>query len=144
MVYLDTSVLIALLLPESDSLVVRSWLAKNQGVELGTSDWAVVEFASAMGIKVRQKALKLREAESARRMLDTLLAESLRVEVPSRAAFTRAGDLVAQFRQGLRGGDALHLATALEAGADRFITLDRKLISAARRLKVPLRVLSHS
>jgi hypothetical protein len=35
MVYLDTSVLIALLLPESDSLVVRSWLAKNQGLELG-------------------------------------------------------------------------------------------------------------
>jgi uncharacterized protein len=142
MVYLDTSVLIALLLPEPDSLVVRSWLAKNQGGELGTSDWAIVEFASAMGIKVRHKALKLREAESARRMLDTLLAESLRVEVPSRAAFTRAGDLVAQFRQGLRGGDALHLAIALEAGADRFITLDRKLISAARRLKVPLRVLS--
>jgi predicted nucleic acid-binding protein len=140
--YLDTSVLIALLLPEPDSTAVRNWLARNEGVELGTSDWAVVEFASAMGIKVRQKALKLREAEAARRMLETLLAESLRIEVPSRAAFAKAAELVAQFRQGLRGGDALHLATALEAGADRFITLDRKLISAARRLKVPLRVLS--
>jgi uncharacterized protein len=142
MIYLDTSVLVSLLVPEPDSLVVRNWLARNDGVELATSDWAVVEFASAMGLKVRQKGLKLRQAESARRMLDTLIAESLRVEAPSRAAFAKAGELVAHFRQGLRAGDALHLAAALEAGADRFATLDRKLVRAARQLSVPLKILS--
>jgi uncharacterized protein len=142
MIYLDTSVLVCLLVPEPDSAAVRTWLARNQNAELATSNWAIVEFASAMGIKVRQKGLKLRQAESARQMLDTLVAQSLKVEAPSRSAFATAAEMVASFRQGLRAGDALHLAAALEIGADQFATLDRKLILAARRLKLPLKVAS--
>ncbi|MGC4028222.1 MAG: type II toxin-antitoxin system VapC family toxin [Steroidobacteraceae bacterium] len=141
MLYLDTSVLVSLLIPEADSPVVRNWIEGQLDEALTTSDWALVEFASAMGIKVRQKALKARQAEEAIGTLGTLAADSLVMQAPTRAACSHAVSLAARFREGLRAGDALHLAVAMEAGADSFATLDRNLAAAAKALRLPLRIM---
>ena len=52
MIYVDTSVLVALYTRESSSAVVSSWYADCTG-ELVSSAWCVSEFASALCIKQR-------------------------------------------------------------------------------------------
>jgi predicted nucleic acid-binding protein len=141
MIYLDTSVLVSLLVPEPESPSVRDWIGAHQDDGMATSDWAVVEFASAMGLQVRSKGLKEGLATQAIGLLNSLAADSLHVATPSRGAFVQAAELVAHFPAGLRAGDALHLATAMDEGAAGFATLDRKLIAAARKLKLKIRLI---
>lgn len=140
MIYLDTSVLVSLLVTEVQSDAVREWIGPVQSAELMTSDWATLEFASAMGIKVRQKGLDVRTATRARHELEVMLADSLELATPSRNAYRHAEEVVAQYDRGMRGGDALHLAVAIEEDADQFVTTDGKLARAARELSLPIRV----
>ena len=58
MVYMDTSVLVALLVPETGSTAVAAWYAGTKA-ELVCAAWCVPEFASAMSIKQRTGQLKL-------------------------------------------------------------------------------------
>lgn len=54
--YLDTSVIVPLLVRESTSATVDRWLGRA-GDAVTTSRWAVVELASAIGLKVRSGRL---------------------------------------------------------------------------------------
>lgn len=49
MVYLDTSVLVPLFVPEPASINVRRWFEQQGGIVLAISDWTMTEFASALG-----------------------------------------------------------------------------------------------
>src|SRR5690606_5799448 len=139
MVYLDTSVLISQLVAEPESGLVADWLGKQQDALLGTSSWTIVEFSSALGIKVRRKALGARIATEARAKLASLIGESLVVVAPLPDAFLGADRLLANPRWGLRAGDALHLAAAMQMGADIFATLDRQLVKAISGLRLPFK-----
>src|SRR5690606_12759543 len=139
MIYLDTSVLVSQLVAEPESGIVADWLGRHRDELLGTSSWTVVEFSSALGVKVRRKALGARIAAEARAKLASLIDESLILVAPSPEAFLRADSLLGNPRWGLRGGDALHLAAAMQMGADRFATLDRQLVKAMRGLRLPIR-----
>lgn len=145
MVYLDTSVLVAVLTHEPGSILVRDWLEGQQRhSSLATGDWALVEFASVMGIRVRTQTLHTRQAREVMDAMGTMTKDSMVMHAPSRAACTEAASLVSHFRQGLRAGDALHLAVAMEAGAGIFATLDRSLVTAIRSLRLPIRVVNPS
>jgi uncharacterized protein len=139
MLYLDTSVLVPLFVPEPLSEPVRAWFdaqaARSASATLSISAWTLTEFASAMGIKVREKGLNAAQAQAACKLLQQLSSESFRVFTPTRSAFERAAEYLAQHALGLRAGDALHLAIAQSENTDCFYTLDRRLIAAARRLK---------
>lgn len=135
MLYLDTSVLVPLFVPELDSAAVRQWFDANADKTLAISDWTVTEFASAMGIKVRDKGLKPDQARRACALMDKLAAESFKVFAPARSHFVKAAEYLGQHALGLRAGDALHLAIAQDEGAERFHTLDRRLIEVGRKLK---------
>lgn len=52
MVYVDTSVLVALIVPEPHSAAVARWYGRTRSV-LASAAWCVPEFASALGIKQR-------------------------------------------------------------------------------------------
>ena len=66
-----------------------------------------------------------------------MLTESgLRILPISRAAFQKAAELAMQHKHGLRAGDALHLAVALEIGAKSIATLDSVMAANAERLKI--------
>lgn len=138
MIYLDTSVLISQLVAEPESELVADWLGRHRDDHLGTSSWAVVEFSSALGIKVRARTLAARIATEARAQLASLIDESLVLAAPAPEAFLRADGLLGNPRWGLRAGDALHLAAAMQMGADRFATLDRQLVKAMRSLRLPV------
>ena len=66
-------------------------------------------------------------------VLALLAAGGIRLVPVSRAAFRHAADLVKQHRFGLRAGDSLHLAEALELGASHMATLDGTLADNAER-----------
>jgi predicted nucleic acid-binding protein len=134
-IYVDTSVLVALILNEPHSAAVADWYAGQQG-ELVAAVWCIPEFASALGIKQRTGGLDALQARSAWTRFERLLAADLRLLPVDPAHFHRAAELVLDAASALRAGDALHLACAEAAGAKRIATLDLVLSRNAQRLMI--------
>ncbi len=137
MIYLDTSVAVALLTPEQRTADARTWFASLEDTPV-TSDWLISEFASAIAIKLRRSELTEAHAKQVHKEFDLLTTGGTRLIPVSRTAFRRAAELARQYRHGLRAADALHLAAALEAGATSIATLDGIMASNAKRLKLSL------
>ncbi len=136
-VYVDTSVLVALLLPEPKSADVIRWYAACQD-DAVSAVWCVTEFASALGIKQRTGQISEMQGQAAWQRFERLCANDLQLLPVEPATFHRAGVLTLDAATGLRSGDALHLAAALEARARSMATLDDVLGKNAKRLKMSL------
>lgn len=136
MVYLDTSVLVPLFLPEPESERIQRWIERQSGELLSISEWTLTEFASALVLKVRTKLLHLDQAREAQKLFEKLVAHSFHVHVPTRADYVRATGFLGEYRLGLRAGDALHLAIAYNEAAKAVYSLDRLFVSAGRKLKI--------
>lgn len=139
MVYVDTSVLVALHLNEPRSADVARWYAACAD-ELVSAAWCVTEFASALGIKQRTGQISEADAQAAWRRFERLCANDMRLLPVDPATFYRAAVLTLDSATGLRAGDSLHLAAALEAKAKSMATLDEVLAKNAKRLKLRLAV----
>lgn len=126
MVYLDTSVVVPLFVSEPASLAVDDWLeACNE--PLVSADWLVTEFASALSIKVRRSELQAKQAKAVWADFSTFCSSGLRLLPVSRPAFAAAAKMALTASSGLRSGDSLHLAVALEAGIKTLATADEIL-----------------
>lgn len=68
-----------------------------------------------------------------------MVAASLAVLIPSGNDFDLAQGYAANFATQLRGLDALHLAVAHNNGVEFIATLDNRMLSAAKKLKIPAR-----
>ena len=134
MIYVDTSVVVALLTPERSTGAVMAWYAGLKDVPV-SSDWLMTEFSSALSIKVRSGRLSANDARVVRKEFNRLSESGLRLASVSRAAFESAAGMAQAYRHGLRAGDALHIAVAREAGAATIATLDETMARNARRLK---------
>ena len=137
MIYLDTSVVVPLLVPETTSARARAWVERldsGQTKALAVSTWAVTEFTSAMGIKVRNREITSEQGEAARALLEGALLPNLTVLEVTPTDFRLAETMLREFSLGLRAGDALHLATASRCEAQQFVSLDRKLCRVAEVL----------
>lgn len=137
MVYVDTSVLVALIVPEPHSPAVTRWYGRSRA-ELVSAVWCVTEFASALGIKQRTGQLDAVQAQSAWQRFLRLTAHDLALLSVAAPNFERAAGLALDAAMGLRAGDALHLASAEQAGAKTIATLDAVLGRNAQRLKMRL------
>lgn len=126
MIYLDTSVVVALLVPEPKTADVKAWFADLSSIP-ASGDWLLSEFASAVSIKMRRGELTERNAKVVHKEFGLLVAGELRLIPVSRAAFTESASLAKQYKGGLRAGDALHLAVALDAGIKALATADEVL-----------------
>ena len=135
MVYVDTSVLVALIVPEPHSAAVARWYGHTHA-ELVSAAWAATEFASALGIKQRLGQIDAPQAHAAWQWFDRLVTNDLALLPPGAATFHRAAVLALNAQHALRAGDALHLACAEEAGAKTMATLDVVLARNAKRLKI--------
>lgn len=133
MVYLDTSAAVPLFVPEPASHAVDAWLSACAD-PLASSDWIVAEFASALALKQRAGKLSAKGAAAAWRDFGTFCRSGLRLVPVSRAAFHAAAGLARRHKHGLRAGDALHLAVAMEIGATGIASLDAALSASAKRL----------
>lgn len=134
MIYLDTSALVPLFVPESDSVKVRLWrdaLPLKRKDALAISAWGLTEFASAMGLKVRSRELTKSEADAALALLENVFVPHVTVLEVTPTDFKLAETMLRTFSLGLRAGDALHLAIAKRCAATSIMALDRNLRKAA-------------
>ncbi len=122
MIYLDTSAAVPMFVPEPASESVDAWYEACTEPLLA-SDWMRTEFASALALKERRGELTARQVRSAWKNFSAFCGTGIRLHPVSRRAFESAADLVLGM-SGLRSGDALHLAIALEAGAIGLATAD--------------------
>jgi uncharacterized protein len=116
MLYIDTCVLLAVLTPEVHSSAATSFLAQAQA-PLAISSWSVTELHSALGLKVRSKALNQAQAEVILQGFERSLAPGLL--------------LLELEPQDFR--NALHLAIASARGAT-LCSLDAPFVAAAKQL----------
>lgn len=134
MIYLDTSAAVPLFVTEPSSAAVDAWYEGCTDT-LISCDWIVSEFASALAMKQRTGTLAAKDALNVWREFETFCGAGLRLLPLGRKVFRKAAAL-ALHGDGLRAGDALHLAAALEAGAKNLATLDANQAGNARRLKL--------
>jgi len=135
MVYVDTSVLVALLAHEEHCNAVARWYAGAKA-ELISATWCVTEFASALGIKQRTGQMVNEQALAALERFGRLVANDLQLLPVDPADFHRAALLTFDPASSVRAGDAQHLACAFHAGAKSIATLDDVLAHSALRVKI--------
>lgn len=135
MLYVDTSVLVALCTKEAKTSDVVKWYGACTG-ELGSAAWCVTEFASAIGLKQRTGQLTQVQAQEAWLQFERVCANDLQLLPVESMTFHKAAVLTMDAANALRAGDALHLACALEAKAQGIVTLDILMSKNAKRLKL--------
>lgn len=114
--YLDTSVLVAALVPETTTAAVQAWLAAQPAGSLHVSDWVMTELSSALSIKLRTGQLDLAERSLALSAGHQLAMASFEVLPVTRRHFQTAALYADRHDLGLRAGDALHLAVVVDQG----------------------------
>lgn len=103
MIYVDTSVLVALYTRESGSAAVANWYA-GCADELISAAWCVTEFASALSIKQRTRQIDAAAAQLAWQQFERMCIHDLRLVSVEPAMFHRAAILSMDPASGLRAG----------------------------------------
>ena len=139
MIYVDTSVIVALIVNETGSAGVAAWYAATRS-ELVSAAWCVTEFASVLGLKQRTAQIDAAQARAAWGRFERLASNDLRLLSVEPVDFHRAAqwtmDAGPQVLGRMRPGDALHLACAERAATKSIATLDVAMARHARRLKI--------
>ena len=133
--YVDTSVLVALHVPEPHSVAALRWLNTSQGGVLACSDWGQVEFASALSRKIRARHVPDLEREFIEHAFAVTLQQNFVVLPTQTADYRSACQLLRHHATGLRAGDALHLAITQRVEAT-LVTLDDTMARAARHFGI--------
>jgi uncharacterized protein len=144
MIYLDTSVVVPLVVAETTTSKALKWresLTAIQQRELALSAWTATEYTSAIGMKVRNRELSPSQGEAAIETFEDAVLGKVRVLDVAAPEFRVAEDLLRQFALGLRAGDALHLAIAVRNRASAVVCLDRALAKAGISLGLPMQLL---
>lgn len=111
MPYLDTSVLVPLIVREPATASTQLWLSSQRSGDVAISDWVLTEVRSALSIKLRTGAMTVKQLPLAEANLRTF-AQTMQVLEVTRSAFAAAAEFAAAATPALRAGDALHLAVA--------------------------------
>jgi uncharacterized protein len=131
-VYLDSSVLVALVANEPSAPAIKRWLAGPTPVPLCSSDWCVPEVASALSLKVRKRQFDAATADAAWQTFGAACDGLLDLLPVLAADYATAAQMCRVPQTGLRSGDALHLAVALRCGCDAMLAFDQTLNKNAR------------
>jgi predicted nucleic acid-binding protein len=127
MIYCDTSVLVAAFAHEARTAATQQWLRGHER-DLVISWWVETEFASAIAIKRRTGALDDAAADAVLAGWRNFAA-GVAVESVERHHFEAVSAIILTPKTILRGGDALHLVIARNAGHD-LATFDQQLVAA--------------
>mgnify|MGYP001828330213 FL=1 len=123
--YIDTSALVKLVVGETETVALRSWL-QEEDRDLVTCDLARTELMRSVRRVVPDRALQARSVLDAVTLVDV-----------TASVFEMAGRLDPA---GLRSLDAIHLAAALDLGDDLegLVTYDDRMADAAIANGVPV------
>jgi predicted nucleic acid-binding protein len=133
-VYLDTAILVKLLLPEPDSLYYAD-LADGQIVY--SAEIALTECHSAMLRKEREQAITARQRKAAWKQLESDIAGRRINLLPVTRAVLEAANRIltaCQPRIPLRSLDAVHLGAAQQYASWPLCTADVRMREAARKM----------
>ena len=136
--YLDTSVVVALLLQDMHSAKADAWLIRTKPIFL-ISDFCSVEFAAVVSRRVRMNGLTAENASLILRRFDDWLSRPVQVIRCAPEQMASAGQIVRDFTTKLSAPDAIHLAITRHLGAT-LATFDDRLAGAARRHAVPFTI----
>lgn len=137
--YIDTSILVAYLTPESHSAAAEA-LMLSAGASLAISSWTEVELLSALGSKVRTQQLSKKQADDVLETYSRRVAPFLHYLAVGDGDHRRATSLLKGWGTALRAGDGLHLAIASARGATVY-TLDQGMAKSGIALGVPVHLL---
>ena len=137
-VYLDTSVVVAILIDEPSSEIARAWFRRLADDDVIVADLAAVEFAAGISRWLRMGRIDVGQAEFALASFDMLRAQCLSY-AHGRDDFALAELIARDFATKLLAPDALHLASAKNAGAT-LATFDARLAEAAKPTGVALAI----
>jgi len=132
MIYLDTSAAVPLFVQEPASDRVAAWFATCAD-PIVAADWIVTEFASALSLKERRGDITAADARAVWTEFEAFCGTGLRLVAVSRKSFEAAARMVRDAGSGMRAGDSLHLAVALEIGASSMATADANLDANAKK-----------
>ena len=135
MIYIDTSILVALCTAEEKSDAVDKW-HENSSVKMISSTWAFTEFSSALSLKVRTNQLTEKQSREAWKNFDNLCQNDIELMPIENKTYYSAGILVVDGKSNLRAGDALHLAAAKQFKSKSLATLDKVLAKNVARVKI--------
>ncbi len=135
MIYVDTSVFVALCTKEQKSDDVAKWYT-NSSVKMFSSTWAFTESSSALSLKVRTSQITEKQSREAWKKFDALCQNDIELLPIESKTYYSAGILVVDSKLNLRAGDALHLAVAKQLKSKSLATLDKVLAKNAGNLKI--------
>ncbi len=137
--YLDTSVLVALYLPEPMSARVQGLCSRIQAIFV--SGLSEVEFHSAVSRRVRVNEISKDDALKVLSLFKVHIDGGFyRMIVLEQRDYALARDWLATFSTPLRALDALHLAVAFSNGL-AVVTADKVLAESARHFGVKHKLL---
>ena len=96
MLYLDTSLLVAVLTNETETERMQRWLGQQRADDLAISDWVATEFSSALSIKLRTGQIEASHRADALATFTRLATDSFTVVPVSRLQFRTAARFVEQ------------------------------------------------
>jgi predicted nucleic acid-binding protein len=135
MIYVDTSIFVALCTDELKSDAVDKWHEKSSA-RMISSTWTFTEFSSALSLKVRTNQITEKQSREAWKRFDALCQNDIELLPIESKTYYSAGILVVDSKSSLRAGDALHLAAAKQFKSKSLATLDKVLGKNADRLKI--------
>jgi uncharacterized protein len=110
-VYLDTSVVVSVMLPDAHSLRAKAWLAANTP-DVVMSSFTLLEFSSVISKFCRFGQISSLDAGRLLQTFDLWCATRKRIVSIENADLVLANSYVRRFETSLRAPDALHLAVA--------------------------------
>jgi predicted nucleic acid-binding protein len=130
--YLDSAYIAKFYVNERDSAAVRK--AVRAGTNICSSLWAVIEVIAVFHRHVREGSLTRQQGHELADLFRNHVEADLWGLIPVTDALLRRTAILIRGIQSdafLRAGDAIHLATAMDAGELEIWTNDRHLIGAA-------------
>lgn len=134
MLYLDTSALVSLFVPDAHSATIQPRLEGWPG-DILVSSFGVAEFAGALGNRMRAGSMTAATGAATLTLLDQWMAARVTTEDVLPEDHWAAVTLVRDFALALRAPDALHVALCRRLGT-ALLTFDTRQAQAARRLGV--------
>jgi len=135
MIYVDTTVISALLTPEPQSTAAANWYAASSE-ELVSSVWSMTEFSQVLGWKQRTKQLSAAQSGAVWENFQRMIGGDLRLLPVDALDYHRASQLAQDPAGSLSAAEALHLACAERARAKGVATLNEALARQAQKLKL--------
>src|SRR5260370_11166529 len=134
--YLDTSVVVALVLRDSHTAKAEAWL-EHAAPACIVSDFCAIEFASVVSRQVRMSHLSTADGSAVLDLFDEWITRTAQLVTSSGEHMEAAGRMVRDFDTKLSAPAAIHLAVAKHRGLV-VVTFAQRLSDAARRENVKI------